>query len=163
PVSVLVNKAASVRFGPIAETEPEAWRQVIDINLTGAYLGSARSRPRSQGGRRRDRKYFRSRRDDRGLASYVASTWGLLGPTKTAAVALALHEISVNSIHPGGTHTPMTAGPDTAALAAAAVRHWRSSVSQSRKRSHAWCCSSRLTRQFATSCMNSPAGAATSS
>ena len=39
PVSVLVNNAAIVRFGPIAETEPAAWRQVIDINLTGTYLG----------------------------------------------------------------------------------------------------------------------------
>src|SRR5256885_6590269 len=39
PVSVLVNNAAIVRFGPITETEPAAWRQVIDINLTGTYLG----------------------------------------------------------------------------------------------------------------------------
>src|SRR2546427_9054219 len=39
PVTVLVNNAAIVRFGPIAETEPAAWRQVIDINLTGTYLG----------------------------------------------------------------------------------------------------------------------------
>jgi 3alpha(or 20beta)-hydroxysteroid dehydrogenase len=39
PVSVLVNNAAIVRFGPIAETEPATWRQVIDINLTGTYLG----------------------------------------------------------------------------------------------------------------------------
>src|SRR5258707_2408282 len=39
PVSVLVNNAGIVRFGPIAETEPAAWRQVIDINLTGTYLG----------------------------------------------------------------------------------------------------------------------------
>src|SRR5260370_4475783 len=39
PVSVLVNNAAIVRFGPIAETEPAAWRQVIDVNLTGTYLG----------------------------------------------------------------------------------------------------------------------------
>src|SRR2546428_9323285 len=38
PVSVLVNNAGIVRFGPIAETEPAAWRQVIDINLTGTYL-----------------------------------------------------------------------------------------------------------------------------
>jgi len=36
---VLVNNAAIVRFGTIAETEPAAWRQVIDINLTGTYLG----------------------------------------------------------------------------------------------------------------------------
>jgi 3alpha(or 20beta)-hydroxysteroid dehydrogenase len=39
PVSVLVNNAAIVRIGPIAETEPATWRQVIDINLTGTYLG----------------------------------------------------------------------------------------------------------------------------
>src|SRR5580704_896135 len=39
PVSVLVNNAGIVRFGPIAETEPAVWRQVIDINLTGAFLG----------------------------------------------------------------------------------------------------------------------------
>src|SRR5882672_3321876 len=39
PVSVLVNNAAIGRFGPITETEPAAWRQVIDINLTGMYLG----------------------------------------------------------------------------------------------------------------------------
>jgi len=39
PVSVLINNAGIVRFGPIAEIEPAAWRQVLDINLTGTYLG----------------------------------------------------------------------------------------------------------------------------
>ena len=37
--SCLVNNAGIVRFGPIAGTEPAAWRLVIDINLTGTYLG----------------------------------------------------------------------------------------------------------------------------
>src|SRR5438445_12537936 len=35
PVSVLVNNAGIGRVGSIEETEPKAWRQVIDINLTG--------------------------------------------------------------------------------------------------------------------------------
>src|SRR5258705_3865602 len=39
PVSVLVNNAGIVRFGPITETDPAAWRQLIDINLTGTFLG----------------------------------------------------------------------------------------------------------------------------
>src|SRR6266481_5390872 len=39
PVSVLINNAGIVRFGVIAETEMAAWRQVIDVNLTGSYLG----------------------------------------------------------------------------------------------------------------------------
>src|SRR3981081_4771470 len=40
PVSVLINNAGIVHFGVIAETELAAWRQVIDINLTGTYLGT---------------------------------------------------------------------------------------------------------------------------
>jgi 3alpha(or 20beta)-hydroxysteroid dehydrogenase len=39
PVSVLINNAGIVRFGQIEETEPNVWRQAIEINLTGAYLG----------------------------------------------------------------------------------------------------------------------------
>src|SRR5258707_399275 len=39
PVCVLVNNAGIVRFGLIADTEPADWRTVIDVNLTGAYLG----------------------------------------------------------------------------------------------------------------------------
>src|SRR4029077_17098197 len=39
PVSVLVNNAPTLCCEAIAQTEPAAWRQVIDINLTGTYLG----------------------------------------------------------------------------------------------------------------------------
>ena len=39
PVSVLVNNAAIPRYEPLAETDPAAWRRVIDVNLTGTYLG----------------------------------------------------------------------------------------------------------------------------
>jgi len=39
PVSVLVNNAGIVHFAPIAETTPADWSRVIDINLTGTYLG----------------------------------------------------------------------------------------------------------------------------
>src|SRR5438093_12474920 len=39
PVSVLINNAGIVRFGVIAETGPAAWREVLEINLTGSYLG----------------------------------------------------------------------------------------------------------------------------
>jgi NAD(P)-dependent dehydrogenase (short-subunit alcohol dehydrogenase family) len=36
---VLINNAGIARFGVIEETEPAVWRQVLEINLTGSYLG----------------------------------------------------------------------------------------------------------------------------
>src|SRR5258705_3484454 len=125
PVSVLVNNAGIVRFGPIAETEPAAWRQVIDINLTGTYLGIravVSSMRKARGRAIVNMSAAAGMTAQFGLASYVASKWGLRGLTKTAALELASDKIRVNSIHPGAIGTPMVAGPDTAGLAAAAVR-----------------------------------------
>src|SRR6266436_2920147 len=125
PVSVLVNNAAIVRFGPIAETEPKAWRQVIDINLTGSYLGIRAVVPsmrKAGGGAIVNMSAAAGMTAQFGLASYVASKWGMRGLTKTAALELAREKIRVNSIHPGAIRTPMVAGPETAALAAAAVK-----------------------------------------
>jgi 3alpha(or 20beta)-hydroxysteroid dehydrogenase len=125
PVPVLINNAAIVRFEPIAETEPAAWRQVIDINLTGTYLGIRAVVPsmrKAGGGAIVNISAAAGMTARFGLASYVASKWAGRGLTKTAALELARDKIRVNSIHPGAVRTPMVAGPDTAALAAAAVR-----------------------------------------
>ena len=125
PVSVLINNAAIVRFGPIAETEPAAWRQVIDINLTGTYLGIRAIVPsmrKAGGGAIVNISAGAGMTAQFGLASYVASKWAGRGLTKTAALELACDKIRVNSVHPGPVRTPMVAGPDAAGPVAAAVR-----------------------------------------
>src|SRR2546427_1792425 len=91
PVSVLVNNAGIVRFGPIAKTEPTAWRQVIDINLTGTYLGIravAPSMRKAGGGAIVNISAAAGMTAQFGLASYVASKWAVRGLTKTAALEL---------------------------------------------------------------------------
>ena len=117
PVSVLVNNAGIQRFGPIEQTEPAAWRQVIDINLTGPYLGIravAPSMRKAGGGAIVNISSAAGMMAYPDIAAYAASKWGVRGLTKTAALELGRDKIRVNSIHPGSVRTPMSAGPDTA-------------------------------------------------
>jgi 3alpha(or 20beta)-hydroxysteroid dehydrogenase len=53
--------------------------------------------------------------------SYVASKWAVRGMTKAAALELAADNIRVNSVHPGSTATPMTAGMDDDGSVSAAI------------------------------------------
>ena len=122
PVSVLINNAGIVRFGA---TEPAAWRQVIDINLTGTYLGIRAVVPsmrKAGGGAIVNISSAGGMMAYPNNAAYVASKWGARGLTKTAALELGRDNIRVNSIHPGPVRTPMTAGPEAAAAVAAEAK-----------------------------------------
>jgi 3alpha(or 20beta)-hydroxysteroid dehydrogenase len=125
PVSVLINNAGIVRFGQITETPPAVWRSVIDINLTGTYLGIRAVVPsmrKTGGGSIVNTSAGAGMTATFGVAAYAASKWGVRGLTKTAALELARDNIRINSVHPGSVRTPMVAGPDAEAVGAAAVR-----------------------------------------
>ena len=118
PVSVLVNNAGIAHTELLTETEPAVWRRVIDINLTGQFLGIRAVVPSMRmagSGAIVNVSSSVGMAGKFGVGSYVASKWGVRGMTKTAALELARDNIRVNSVHPGPIHTPMVSGPDAVA------------------------------------------------
>ncbi|MGW0733778.1 glucose 1-dehydrogenase [Streptomyces sp. NPDC002851] len=111
-VDGLVNNAG-VATGQLLEQETvDDFRQVIEINLVGVFIGIKAAIPvlREHGGG--SIVNISSAAGLTGLpltAGYGASKWGVRGLTKIGAVELAEARIRVNSVHPGMTYTPMTA------------------------------------------------------
>lgn len=120
PISVLVNNAGIVMFGPIDSLSPNDWQRTIDINLTGVYLGMhfvVPSMKRANGGAIVNISSTAGMQGYANLGAYVASKWGVRGLTKSAAIELGPSNIRVNSIHPGPIRTPMTDGLSLETLA----------------------------------------------
>ena len=112
-VTVLVNNAGIVMFGPIDTLTPQDWQRTIDVNLTGVFLGMhvvVPSMKRGGGGAIVNISSTAGMQGYANLGAYVASKWGVRGLTKTAAIELGPSNIRVNSIHPGPIRTPMTDG-----------------------------------------------------
>jgi 3alpha(or 20beta)-hydroxysteroid dehydrogenase len=119
PVSVLVNNAGIMDFGLIEETEPAAWRRLIDVNLTGEFLGIRAVTPsmrRAGGGAIVNVSSVGGFAAGAGLGAYVASKWAIRGLTRTAALELGRDDIRVNSVHPGLVRTPMASTDGVADL-----------------------------------------------
>jgi len=113
PIGLLVNNAGIVVFGTVADMEPAAFRHVIEVNLTGVYLGMHAAIPslrRAGDGVIVNISSTAGMMGYAGINAYVASKWGVRGLTKAAAMELAADGIRVLSIHPGPIRTPMTAG-----------------------------------------------------
>jgi NAD(P)-dependent dehydrogenase (short-subunit alcohol dehydrogenase family) len=107
------------------KTDPSVWRNVLDVNLTGAFLGArAASRVMTDGGRLVFTGSVLGERPREGLAAYSASKAGLVGMAKAVALDLAPAGITVNVVAPGWFDSPLADGwKNNAALSATIVDH----------------------------------------
>jgi NAD(P)-dependent dehydrogenase (short-subunit alcohol dehydrogenase family) len=113
-----------VLAGPL-QTDPSVWRRVLEVNLTGAFLGArAAARVMREGGRVIFTGSVLGERPRDGLAAYSASKAGLVGLAKSLALDLATRAITVNVVAPGWFDSPLAEGWKTnPRLAAGVLEH----------------------------------------
>ena len=93
--------------GPL-ETDPSVWREILEVNLTGAFLGArAAARVMRDGGRLIFTGSVLGERPREGLTAYSASKAGLVGMAKGLALDLAPSGITVNVVAPGWFDSPL--------------------------------------------------------
>jgi 3alpha(or 20beta)-hydroxysteroid dehydrogenase len=107
----LVNNAGIVALGKIGKFDMAKWQKVIDVNLTGTFLGmqaAVESMKAAGTGSIINVSSIEGLRGAPMVHPYVASKWAVRGLSKSAAIELGKFNIRVNSIHPGFIRTPMT-------------------------------------------------------
>lgn len=116
PVDIVIANAGVAPFSAdTGDIDNGAWRDVVDINLTGVYNTVRAAVPgmveRGAGGSivivSSTAGLTGMSADTPGVLGYTASKHGLVGLMRTWANALAPHRIRVNTIHPSGVSTPM--------------------------------------------------------
>ena len=118
-VDVLVNNAGIQHVSPVEDFPPEKWDAIIAINLTSAFhtTRAAVADMKSRGWGR-----IINLASAHGLvaspfkSAYVAAKHGMVGLTKTVALEVAPHGVTVNAICPAYVWTPLVERqiPDTA-------------------------------------------------
>src|SRR5205809_1992585 len=123
PLEIMVNNAGILDgYFNVDETDEAVWRRVIDIDLTGVFLGCKRALgemlPHGRG-RIVNMASVAGLNGTGGGAAYVAAKHGVVGLTRQMAVAYSARGITINAVCPGPIlanlrqHSPEILGPGT--------------------------------------------------
>ncbi len=110
-IDILVNNAGVTRDDLIMRMTAEAWREVLETNLFGAFwMTKAVTRPmlKARGGRIINITSVSGQAGQMGQANYSSAKAGLIGLTKATARELASRGITVNAVSPGFVLTELT-------------------------------------------------------
>lgn len=111
-LDIAFNNAGIVGdMGPVTALGMDAWREVLDVNLTSAYLAAHHQVPamleRGGGSLIFTSSFVGYTAGLPGMSAYAAAKAGLIGFAKALAGELGAQGIRVNALLPGGTDTPM--------------------------------------------------------
>ena len=108
----VVNAATNPVFGPLLDLDLDAWRKILDVNLTGAMLTAREAAKRMLPLRRGSIIFMASVAGIdpfAGLGAYGVSKAGLLGLMRALAKELGPAGVRVNAIAPGLVETRFAA------------------------------------------------------
>jgi 3-oxoacyl-[acyl-carrier protein] reductase len=111
-IDILVNNAGITKDGLLLRMRRPDWDDVLNTNLTGAFLMSQAvisSMMKSRWGRIVNISSVVAQAGQAGQANYAASKAGLIGFSKSLAREIASRNITVNVVAPGLIETAMTA------------------------------------------------------
>ena len=95
---------------PTADYPDEAWRQVIDINLSGVFYGMKHqiaAMLKTGGGAIVNISSILGAVGFATAPAYTAAKHGVVGLTRVSALEYSAHGVRINAVGPGFIHTPM--------------------------------------------------------